>query len=811
MTNPTWLYVAAIYAAAVWLARRAGVALPRRIALFFYAIVLFFCWLPLTRDYVSFPVDGLRGMPPWTYLTNDHTSANGELNDLFLQIVPWAHEVRESWKSLTVPLWNASASSGYPLLANGQSSALSPLRILTLPLSLGHAMSAEAAMKLLIAMTFLFLHCRRRYSELASVVAAVTFGLSGFIVGWLHFPIATVACFAPAVLYAIDLLAERRTHGRFVFAALLGAVIVFGGHPETAAHLFLLAVLYVAWLLFAERPAGLDRRRFAGVLAAAVVAGALLAMPYLAPVAEAFPRSARHRALQRAPFTRVLSYADWQSAIVVLQPHFFGQVPRERPWGPGETEPLGGYAGVFGAIAWVAMLAHVISRRAWRSREMFYVLMTLIAWGVMMNWPLLSHGLHALLPMMAHARVRLVLVLLLAIQTAAAIDLARRVPLLLGALAVSAALCVLAYAVPFPSVSWHDTALLAMMPSLAVAIAATLVAVTRRDRAVLALLVAVIAELSIVGRDRNPSIDGALLYPKTPLIRALETLQKQQPPNAPFRIAGAGAMLYPNTAAIYGFEDIRFHDPMANQRYSDFMVRTADYDITKYFPWWEKGVESRSTDYLNVRYVLALLGTQPPDPRRFRRVYDGPDGVIYENRDVLPRFYAVRNVIIQFNDELFDRKLWEMEEWSHTALLEELKLESRQMHDDFFHPRPEGSPLAKATIVAAKPTDYQLHVTAPRYSLVVSSVPWWPGWKVERNGKHIDPIRVNGAFVGFAVPPGESDVRVWFAPWTFWGGVIVALLTLLALIGVRWQSHRFGIARSAAPPHTRAVASPPHS
>ena len=794
MTNPTWLFVAAIYAAAVWLARRAGADLPRRAALFFYAIVLVFFRLPMTQDYVNFPVDGLRGMPPWAYLTRDHTSANGELNDLFLQIVPWAHEVRESWKSLTVPLWNPSASSGYPLLANGQSSALSPLRILALPLSLGHAMTAEGAMKMLIAMTFTFLYCRRRYSELASVVAAVTFGLGGFLVGWLHFPIATVACFAPAVLYAIDLLAERRTYGRFLFAALLGTVIVFGGHPETVAHIFILAVLYVAWILFIERPAGLDRLRFAGMLAAAVAAGALLAMPYLAPVAEAFPRSARHRALQREPFSPRLPYGDWQAAVVVLQPHFFGQVPLERSWGTGETEPLGGYAGAFGVIAWIAVLAHVIARRAWRSREMFFVLMTLVVFGVMMNWPLLSGGMHALLPMMAHARVRLVLVLLLAIQTAAAIDLARRVPLLLGVVAVSATLCVLAYAIPFPNAYWHDTALLAMLPSLAVAIAATLVAVTRREWAVLALLVAVTAELSIVGRDSNPAIDGRLLYPKTPLIRAVETLRRQQPPNAPFRIAGAGPMLYPNTAAIYGFEDIRFHDPMANQRYADFMVRTADYDITKYFPWWEKGMESRATDYLNVRYVLALLGTQPSDPQRFRRIYDGPDGVIFENRDVLPRFYAVRNVIIQFNDELFDRKLWEMEEWSHTALLEDLKLENRQMHDDFFHPRPEGSPLAHAAIVDAKPADYRLHVTAPRYSLVVSSVPWWPGWKVERNGERVEPIRVNGAFLGFAVRPGESDVRVWYAPWTFRGGVIVALLTLIGISysGVRARRYRRG-------------------
>ena len=89
-------------------------------------------------------------------------------------MVPWAHEVREQWKSLRFPLWNSHAVSGYPLLANGQSAAFSPLRLLALPLPLGQSFTAEAAMKLLIALTFTFLFCRRRgYSEIASAVGAM--------------------------------------------------------------------------------------------------------------------------------------------------------------------------------------------------------------------------------------------------------------------------------------------------------------------------------------------------------------------------------------------------------------------------------------------------------------------------------------------------------------------------------------------------------------------------------------------------------------------------------------------------------------
>src|SRR5687767_7610904 len=142
-----------------------------RVAGFFYVVVFIFLRDALIRDVVNLPADFLRILPPWSELTRDHRPINSEINDVILQIVPWAHQVRESWRSFELPLWNHMSGSGYPLLANAQSSALSLLRILAVPLSLGYAFAAEAAMKILMALTFTFLFCRRRgYSEIASII-----------------------------------------------------------------------------------------------------------------------------------------------------------------------------------------------------------------------------------------------------------------------------------------------------------------------------------------------------------------------------------------------------------------------------------------------------------------------------------------------------------------------------------------------------------------------------------------------------------------------------------------------------------------
>ncbi|MGZ5476379.1 MAG: hypothetical protein ACXW29_08625, partial [Thermoanaerobaculia bacterium] len=83
MFNATWLYVGAIYFAAVWIARRAaGLALPWRIATFFYLLVLLFLWQPLTKDVVNLPVYFLRILVPWSYLTRFHKPVNSDINDL---------------------------------------------------------------------------------------------------------------------------------------------------------------------------------------------------------------------------------------------------------------------------------------------------------------------------------------------------------------------------------------------------------------------------------------------------------------------------------------------------------------------------------------------------------------------------------------------------------------------------------------------------------------------------------------------------------------------------------------------------------
>jgi hypothetical protein len=789
--NGSWLLVGVVYAIAVWLARRAGMDLRWRVAGLFYVVVFIFLRDALIRDVVNLPADFLRILPPWSEITRDHRPINSEINDIILQIVPWAHQVRESWRSFELPLWNHMSGSGYPLLANAQSSALSVLRILSLPLSLGYAFAAEAAMKILMALTFTFLFCRRRgYSEIASIIGALCFGFCSFVIVWLHFPLVTVAVFLPAALLQIDLLVERRTFGRFAFAAALWACMLFGGHPETVAHIFFICLLYLLWILLVERPFNLrEGIRFVLTLGGAMAVAGLLATPFLLPFAEALTKSKRYHELQVTP-QGIGYYSDWPSFVVLLQPHFFGQVPFEKSWGPATAESITGFAGALGLGAWLTLLIHVVWTRRWRSREFFFVIATVIVLGIFMAWPGVAEAFHMIFRLAANARLRLLFAFLLAVMTAGAVDIAiaglraGATSFLLGIAFSAGILLYLVSTNPWEHPYRHDSGVIAVLPSMLVLLVATALPFAGRYQKLAAavLTIVIVGELWGVSRGWNPNVPARMFYPTTPMLTALDAMRDQQ--TTPFRIVGIGPAFFPNLPAVYGYEDVRAHDPMANGRYLGVLRVLTGYDTADYFAKWVN-LETSVLDFLNVRYLITHPKANLASYGKFALVYDGRDGKIYENVTVLPRIFPARNVILEFRDDAFARLLRTHADWAHTALLETLPVENDRMRNDLLAPRPTDSPNATLVIKWARPTDFRVTVDAPRYTFIVTSIPWWTGWKVEANGRRLNPLRVNGAFFGFTVPPGKTNVRVWYSPNSFTVGAIVALLTIVGLAVVR--------------------------
>ncbi len=774
--NPTWLYVAALYAFAVWLARRAGIDLPVRVALFFYALVLIFLFRPLTQHYVNLPVDIVLTLPPWHGMTPKLRVANFEMNDIVMQIVPWAHQVREAWRHGLFPLWNDLAGCGYPLLANGQSSGFSPIRLLALLLPLGWAFTAEAALKMLIAMTFTFLYGRRRgWSELPSVAAAVCFGFCTFMQTWLHFPLVTVACFLPAVFLHVDLFFERVTWRRLVFSITLWSVMFFGGHPETCAHAAFLAGLYVLWIVAVERPRQWrENLCVIGAIAGAGVLAIIIASPFLAPFLEAVSRSQRFQELQIYP-NAIGYYSDLPSEVILFQPQFYGHVPYEKPWGPAVAESITGFAGIFGIASWIALLLRALITRRLRGREAFFIIATPIVLGIVLAWPIVSTSFHALFKLAANARLRLLLCWCSAVMTGAQLDALLRErrtwPLFAGIAVILGSMLKLMHYLPFPDDASRDTAMIAFVPSMLVLIVSLFFAVSLRFRkwTMMFLLVAIVAELWTVSAGWNPTLPQAMSYPATPLITKLLELRANDGAARPYRFVGLGPALFPNSNALYGLEDVRAHDPMAYGDYLGFLRVLEGYNTADYFAKWNDA-DTPLLDFLNVKYVVSAPSETLANESRFHQLYSGKDGTIFENATVLPRFFAPRSVIVESHRERFAKRLAQHKDWAGLALVE----------------RPIAArtgPQATVMLLSSAGSDFRMRVHASQTALIASSIAFFPGWRVTYNGRALEPIAVDGPFLGFTVPAGDGQVRVHYAPTSFYGGLAASLFTIGALVG----------------------------
>ena len=591
--NPTWLYVGALYALAAWRAR-----VPWRVALLFYAMVLVFLFKPMTGDYVDVATDVIKLIPPWTQTGfTKYQVSNFETQDVPMQLVPWMHQVREAWRHGRLPLWNDLNACGYTLLGNGQAQALSPIRLLALPLPLKYAITAEGAMKILVALTFTFLYCRRRYGLMPSIVAAICFGFGPFVIVWLHFAIGTTAIWLPAVLYAIDLLAEKRTPARFAFAAVVGPLVIFGGHPETALHIAVFAAVYALVMYARALP------RFA----LAAIVGVLIALPLLVAMAEAIPQSFRYE--QVAKWSREVPFSDAPSLALLVQPRIFGRA------NPAGAESVTGFAGILGFAAWLGVMLCKPRRE-----EIFFCVAAPLLFLVLANFHPATRVADVVFGLAANMRLRFLLAFALAVLTAALVDRARGVPLYAGLLFAAALLAYVSFRFGFAVSAIPSTIALASVIGVRASrphrsgvspdrIGAGPPAETAggrgRDARTPLVALAVTAEIWLVTIGWNPVFPASTLYPRTPLIDAVSKLHG--------RVAGIGPVLFPNTNAIFGIEDVRFHDPMVPARYVHAMGLT-DRD---YYIKWDK-----VPDELNARWILT------------------PDGRVTENPRAKPRFYS---------------------------------------------------------------------------------------------------------------------------------------------------------------------------
>jgi hypothetical protein len=582
-----------------------------------------------------------------------------------------------------------------------------------------------------------------------------------------------------------------------VLLAVVTALGLVAGHPESSFHVLIAAVLF-GILRLSRAPRG-ERRRGAGLVVAGLLAGAALAAVALLPFLELLRDSGD--VADRA--TREAVHTPTKYLLGLALPEYWGRPTQ------ATIEPfINARAWYVGALP-LALAGLAVLRPA---RERIAVAaVAAIAIAVAVGVPPVFQIVTALPGFAQAANTRLAVLTCLGLALLAGWGLDdlrahRRLPrggaVVLGALLVLPLLAVALRTPVRAGLLGHavlvalglerlrdDPALFALAPMAAgvawlglCGAAVALAALRARGRLAGEALVTLALALTVLdlvrfGMGQNPAIP--LDHARQPVTGAIRYLQSHRPARFVGVVPDSGIVPLPADVGMrYGIYDARSYDYPVERRY-DALWRRA---IAPKLPFFPPTTLAKSDP--GALRALGLLGVrdllQQRSDRRLtglRVGYDGPDARVYENPRAQPRAWVVDRVAPAASD--------------HAALA--------AITAPGFDPRAAavvqrpvaglgtggggaGARAGTARLIRYEPEHVSIAADAKRRSLVVLSDVWFPGWTATVDGHPAPVERVDYLLRGVSVGPGRHTVAFTYAPTSVRAGATVSVLAALGLI-----------------------------
>lgn len=191
------------------------------------------------------------------------------------------------------------------------------------------------------------------------------------------------------------------------------------------------------------------------------------------------------------------------------------------------------------------------------------------------------------------------------------------------------------------------------------------------------------------------------------------------------------------------------------------------------------------TDINTVGYKLVFEHTVSISDRQYYHIGVGgwelvPAGTkirVYENMAYFPFPILVNNVVSVDDSTAKDLMVNQKYNPKESAIV---GIEDSNFVDDLKKDTAQGTnTVTEPLTLVDKNTEKVYSTNAVDERLLVTTLPYYPDWKVQVDGVQAEVIRTNLAFMGVVVPSGRHEIRFYYQPNAFILGFIISVVSLL--------------------------------
>lgn len=758
----------------------------RWLVIIVFAVFVCLNYYPVFFGRIPLPRDVILNFPPWSsYSKPPDVQRTAEIGDIVAAFYPFRTLAARAVREGTLPLWNPYIMSGTSFVGNGQSAMFYPLNFLVYVLPLPTAWTLLLMLRMFLAGLFMTLLIRSvGGSKTGSIISGIVFASCGFLTAWQGQPMGDAAIWLPFICYSVHRLQSDFSGFSVALAGIAFAMPVLAGHPETAAHLALAGIVtaFVLWLWPYERAGrGFDNRfilrfGFAGVLAIGLASIQMLpTLEWIGQLGDAL-----------------------QGTWPTWRPHeIYGLFSRDVFANPNSAGLIVPEAAAY--VGMITLLAAALApfHKAKRSAVLFAIL-TFLAGSVAYSIePVRSIVFH--LPVIkAIKNQRLILVMTFGLAGLAGLGVSaieqggiRTSRQKRWALALLSAAFLLSLLLVYRlQKDAHSQVELMQRPSFsAILLVLSAIPIVWRlvgglpGRAFPITIGAVVCfDLLTFGHGYTGFTRVRDVFPASPVF---DFLVKNADPGQ-FRIISVGATYPVNSPLMYGLSAADGYDG-ASQRMRLFTSGLGDQSAFV-ISFSEEGIvrsNDRRVDLLNVKYIagspyspnFGLLANR----QNFVKVLDAGDTVIFENKSVLPRAFAVPATGME--------------------VLNDFPSQLARLREPAFNPEQSVVLASKPAFIGnaesgANSTLFETHVEVTdsqinevtvnsrvsQNAILVIAQTYFPGWKATVDGNNVEVFPADLALTGLLVPPGDHQVRLFYSPSSFKIGAGLSLTSVVILL-----------------------------